>query len=84
MNCPASSSPPAKKRKLKPKYKPNNLSKQKSFAEIEMSEQKYLHWVLPLSFSRCISVMFNTWAAHQHGGQLNATVEAGKEPGVIE
>lgn len=84
MNCPAPSSPPAKKRKLKPKYKPNNLSKQKSFAEIEMSEQKYLHWVLPLSFSRCISVMFNTWAAHQHGGQLNATVEAGKEPGVIE
>lgn len=53
----------------------------KGIAEIEMSENKYLHWVLPPSLSRCIFVVFNTWAAHYHSGSsLNATVEAGKEP----
>ena len=62
--------------------KNNNLAKPKGFAETEISELKDLDWVLPLFLSRCSSVMFNTQAAHQHpGSSLNATGEAGKEPG---
>lgn len=78
MNCPSClPSPP-------PPPQNNNLSKPKGFLETEMSKQNDLHCILPLYLSRCISVIFNTQAAHQHpGSSLHATGEVGKEPMVI-